>query len=133
MRNNNSFEIVLYKSRKVWSRPCLPLYLRNGIIKSSLESGDYNVKLIKRSPNEERWKVEKKFSNEFIILTLNGKENKKLFLEDKKKIEKDDFDSLFDDDNENEQIEMMANEFVFIEDLKNIMKKNKNFLLNVFK
>ena len=121
----------------MWSRPCLPLYLRNGIIKSSLENGDYNVKLIKKSPNEERWKVEKKFSNEFIILTLNGKENKKLFLEDKKKIEKDDFDSLFDDsdddENANKRIEMMANEFVFIDDLKKIMKNNRNFLLNVLK
>ena len=67
------YDIVLYKTRKVWSNPCLPLYLRNGIIESSLENGDYKMELIKRSKLEEKWSVQKKFSNEFIILTLNRK------------------------------------------------------------
>ena len=64
----------------------------------------------------------------------------KLFLEDgqKNKNDNDELDSLFDDsdddeENANEQIDAMANEFVFIDDLKKILKKNKDFVLNVVK
>jgi len=154
-RNKNLFKIVLYKTRKVWSKPCLPLYLRNAVGDSSLECGDYNMRLIKRSPNEEKWRVQKKLSNQFIILTINEKGNDverrkkgmderrdemKLFLDDKKKREEDnecELDSLFDDsddgENANERIEMMANEFVFVDDLKRILTKNRDFILNVLK
>ena len=37
----------------------------------------YNMKLIKRSPNEEKWRVQKKLSNQFIILTLNKRKIEK--------------------------------------------------------
>ena len=122
-RNKNLFKIVLYKSRKVWSEPCLPLYLRNEIMKSSLESGDYVVSLIKRNINEEKWKCIKKFNNDNTFIILDIVNNKKR----KRNIPTGDID-VGDDDLD---LEWEIKEMDFIDDFKNILNKHKEFILKI--
>ena len=99
------YDIVLYKSRNVWSNPCLPLYLRNAIVKSSLKNEIYEIKLIFRRRFDEKWKCRKKDDNNndntFVILDVknDGLLIKRRHDKRKRQLEKeDDLDSLFDDD-----------------------------------